>query len=106
VRLLNTPFLLASQTRAFWKVRALLTRLGFLGHRRLFGVGTRIRENRTRASTLLTLGRLTIGQVVVAITIAIMMQKGDSFLDGFYNRYGLTITPDIYGTLLGTITGS
>jgi hypothetical protein len=106
VRFLNTPFLWASQTRAFWKARAFFARIGFLGHRSLFGIRARVRENRAGTTTLLTLARLTIGQVILALAVAIVMQMVDPYFDDFYKRHGLAITPDIYGTLLGTITGT
>ena len=104
MRQLNVYFLLASQARLFWKTRAFFARLGFLSHRRLFGIRAHIRDSRTETATLLTLTRLTIVQVVIAILVGIVMQYIDPYFDDFYKRHGLKIAPDIYGTLLGTIT--
>jgi hypothetical protein len=106
VWLLNSFFLLASQTRVFWTVRALAGRVGFFSHRHVFGIRTRILETRTRTGTLLALARLTIGQVVLAIIVAMVLQKTDPYFDDFYKGLGLSITPDIYGTLLGTVTAT
>jgi hypothetical protein len=106
VGLFNSLFLYASQARIFWRARALSNRLEFMGHRRLFGIRRHVRENRIQAGTFLSLSWLTLGQLILAILVAIAMQAIDPYLDEVYKRTRLTITLDIYGTLLGTVTGT
>jgi hypothetical protein len=102
----NTFFLYVGQTRFFWKARAFLSRLGFRGYRRVFGLRRRVQQSRLQTSTFLSLSRLTLWQLIPAIVVAIVMQYVDPFLDAVYSRTGLIITLDIYGTLLGTVAGT
>ena len=106
MRVHNTLFLLLSQTRLFWKFRATFTRAGFLGHREFFGVRHRIQEHGIRARSFFSLARLTLGQLGLAILVAVALQVSDPYLTHVYTAYGLDITDDSeYGTLLATVTG-
>ena len=104
--MLSTLFLLLAQTRLFWKARFALSRLVFLGYRMLFGMKHRIREEGTTTKSLLSLLRLTLGEMVFAIIIAIGLQTLNPCLVPWFTEQGLTIpTESDYGTLLATVIG-
>jgi hypothetical protein len=105
MRLHNTLFVIASQARAFWKLRAWLGRAGFRGHRQIFGLRGRFRDNTTRAATLWALVRLTLAQIVLAIFVAVLLQALDPYLDGVNKLYPISIDEDAYSTLLATFGG-
>ena len=106
MRVHNTLFMFLSQTRLFWNLRAALTHAGFLGHREIFGLRHRIQERRVRGRTLLSLVRQTLGNLVQAILVAIVLQVSDSYLTDIYTAYGVDITDNSeYGTLLVTVAG-
>ena len=70
----SSLFLSLAQLRTFWKARVGISRLGFLGFRQLFGMKRRIQEHGIRTKSLLALLRLTLGQLVTALVIAIGLQ--------------------------------
>jgi hypothetical protein len=105
MRLHNTLFLIASQARAFWRLRAWLGRIGFRGHRRIFSLRGRFQDSTARTATLLSLIRLTLAQIVLAIFVAVALQRLDPYLNGVYEYYGISIDKDAYSTLLGTFAG-
>ena len=102
----GTLFLFLAQTRLFWKTRAVLSRLVFFGYRMLFGIRHRIREESTTTKSLLSLLRLTLGELVLAIFIAIGLQILNPYLVPWFTEQGLTIPQESdYGTLLATVIG-
>lgn len=105
MRLNNTLFLLLGQTRLFWKLRVALDRLKFLCHQKFFGVRRRIEEHGTQTISFISLVRLTLSQVVLAILIAVALQLSHSYLTPIYAVYDLHINDNEYETLLATVTG-
>ena len=66
----STLFLRLAQKRLFWKVRRGAARLAFSGYRGLFGIRRRFREEKTSTKSLLSLLKLTLGELVLAIILA------------------------------------
>ena len=72
----------------------------------LFGIKYRIREESTTTKSLLSLLKLTRGDLVLAIIIAIVLQFSDPYLVPWLTKLGLTIPKGSdYGTLLAAIIG-
>ena len=102
----STLFLLLAQARLFWKARFALSRFVFFGYRMLFGMQHRIREESTTTKSLLSLLRLTLGELILAILIAVGLQFLNPYLVPWFTERGFTIpTESDYGTLLATVIG-
>lgn len=102
----GTLFLFLAQTRLFWKTRAALSQLVFFGYRMLFGVKHRIREEGTATKSILSLLRLTLGELVFAIFIAMVLQYLNPYIVPWFTEQGLSIPIESnYVTLLATIIG-
>ena len=72
----------------------------------LFGMKHRIREESTTTKSLLSLLRLTLGQLVLAILIATGLQILNPYVVPWFTEQGFTIPKESdYGTLLATVIG-
>jgi len=66
----------------------------------------RIQEHGIRTKSLLALLRLTLGQLVTALVIAIGLQISNPYIAPLFSEWGFFIPENSdYGTLLATITG-
>lgn len=102
----STLFLLLAQVRLFWNARFVVSRLKFLGYRTLFGMKHRIREQSSTTRSLLSLLRHTLGELVLALLIAIGLQILNPYLVPWFTKQGFTIPAESdYGTLLATVIG-
>ena len=100
----NSFFIIASQTRLFWDLRKKILYWAFLAHRRLFGFRGHVRENRIQTGTFLQFIRVTIKQIILSALFAVGLLIIDSHLTGIYKAYHVTVTHDVYNTLLATVT--
>ena len=72
----------------------------------LFGIRHRIREDSTTTKSLLSLLKLTLGGLVLAIFIAIVLQISNPYLVPWFTKLGFTIPKGSdYGTLLAAVIG-
>lgn len=102
----STLFVLLAQVRLFWKARFVVSRFKFLGYRTLFGMKHRIREQSTTTRSLLSLLRHTLGELILALLIAIGLQILNPYLVPWFTKQGFTIPAESdYGTLLATVIG-
>ena len=105
--MLNALFLSLAQTRLFWKTRNALSRFGFFCYRTLFGTKHRVREGSTTTKSVLSLLRIILGQLVLAIFITIILQITNSYFDILFTKIGFTIILEMnsYRTLLEAVIG-
>lgn len=102
----STLLLLLAQKRLFWKARVAFARLAFSGYRGLFDVRHRLREEGTTTKSLLSLLRLTLGDLVLALSLAAGLQISNPYLVPWFTKQGFTIpTESDYGTLLAAVIG-
>ncbi len=102
----NTLFLSLAQTKLFWKVRNVFSRLGFLGYRTLFGMKHRVREGTTTTKSVLSILKIILNQLVLALLITIGLQITNSYFVSLFTKIGFTIsTVSNYGTLLEAVIG-
>ena len=102
----STLFLFLAQTRLFWKARNALSRFTFLGYRGLFGIRYRLQEEGATTKSLLSLLRLTLGDLVLALLLAIVLQVTNPYFVPWFTERGFTIPAESdYGTLLATVIG-
>ncbi len=102
----SIQFLFLAQTRLFWKARDTFSRLVFFGYRALFGIKHRLREEGATTSSLWLLLKLTLGDLVLAITIATVLQIINPYVVPWFAALGFSIpTESDYGTLLATVVG-
>ena len=102
----NTLFLFLAQTKLFWKVRNVFSRLGFLGYRTLFGMKHRVREGTTTTKSVLSIMKIILSQLVLALLITIGLQITNSYFVSQFTKIGFTIPEESnYGTLLQAVIG-
>lgn len=112
MNLRNTFFLHGSQARLYWALRGSAGRASFQVRRKVFSARQKVRESTFGAKTFIDLLRLSLGPIVLAGSIATTLQLIDTPLTESLDPYlghhlkALTVTPDIYGTLLATIAGA
>ena len=100
----STLFLFLAQKRLFWKAKVVFARLAFSGYRGLFGIRHRFREEGTTTKSLLSLLRLTLGDLVLALSLAAGLQISNPYLAPWFTNQGFTIpTESDYGTLLAAV---
>lgn len=102
--MLNTLFLSLAQTWLFWQVRNAFSRLGFFFYRMLFGTKHRVREGGTTTKSVLSLLKIILGQLVLAILITIVLQITNSYFVSLFTNINFII-PEVsnYGTLLEAV---
>ena len=99
-------FLFLAQTRVFWRARGAVSYLVFVGSLILFGMRSRIKEESTTTISLLSLLRLTLRDLILAILLAVVLQAVDPHLSPWFTALGFTIPKQSdYGTLLATVIG-
>lgn len=102
----NSLFLAASQFKAFWTLRRALSRAAFEGRKRVFGIRTNLYEKRMRTATLYELLKVTVRELLFAVFVGAMLQLSQSVSADYYKQFsGLTVTADVYATLLATVAG-
>ena len=102
----NTLFLSLAQTKLFWKVRNVFSRLRFLGYRTLFGMKHRVREGTTTTKSILSILKIVLSQLVLALLITIGLQTTNSYFVSLFTKIGFTIPKESnYGTLLQAVIG-
>ena len=102
----STLFLFLAQTRLFWKARNALSRFAFLGYRGLFGIRYRLQQEGATTKSLLSLLKLTLGDLVLALILATVLQVTNPYFVPWFTEQGFTIPEESdYGTLLATVIG-
>lgn len=102
----NSIFLLFSQYRYFWQLRAITNRILFKIESRIFKFTHGIREEKSNYSSLRHLFQITQFQILSAIIFALLLLGVDPYLHNFYEYFNLSIPDDSdYVTLLATISG-
>ena len=102
----NALFLSLAQTRFFWNIRNVFSRLNFFRYRTLFKMKDYVREGSTTTKSVLSVLRIILGQLILAILITIALQITNTYFTDLFTKIGFTI-PEVsnYGTLLGAIIG-
>ena len=102
----NTLFLSLAQTKLFWKIRKVFSRIGFFFYQTLFGIKHRAQEGRATTNSVYYVFKIILGQLILAILITIGLQITNPYFVSLFTKIGVTIPEmNTYGTLLEAVIG-
>ena len=102
----NTLFLSLAQTRIFWKTKKSVSRFAFFCHQRIFGVKYRVREGSITTKSVLSILKIIVGQLVLAIFITVFLQITNTYLVPLSTKIDFTmLNVSSYRTLLESVIG-
>ena len=102
----NTLFLILAQNQLFWKARKSFSRFAFFCNQRIFGVKYRVREGSITTKSVLSILKIIVGQLVLAIFITVFLQITNTYLVPLSRKIDFTM-PNVssYRTLLESVIG-
>ena len=102
----NALFLSLAQTRFFWNIRNVFSRLGFFFYRTLFGMKYHVREGSTTVESWLMFLWAVLGKLVLAILLTALLQFFNPHFTTWFTKIGFTIPEESnYGTFLSAVIG-
>ena len=100
----NSVFLSLAQTKLFWKIRNAFLHIGFFSYQTLFGMKHHVREGSTTVKSWLTLLRVVLGKLVLALIFTALLQFTNPHFITWFTKIGFTIPEESdYDTLLGAV---
>ncbi len=101
----NRLVLSLSQTRLYWWLRTVVTRVSFWVESKIFGVRYSLKEEKTNYLSLRQVFRITQKPLFVAIGIAAICQYVDPYLFSYYKMLGIAVPADgDYVTFLAAVS--